>query len=68
MCGMDRRKQMQNRSKSRARDTCRRGRSGGPRQYADVDYNADVYVFAVETAMTHEEYDPLDVHQWRFYV
>lgn len=30
--------------------------------------NADVYVFAVQTARTHDEYDPLDVSQWRFYV
>lgn len=31
-------------------------------------YNADVYVFCVQTATTHDEYDPLDVHQWRFAV
>jgi hypothetical protein len=31
-------------------------------------YNADVYVFCVETATTHEEYNPLDVSQWDFYV
>lgn len=31
-------------------------------------YNADVYVFAVNTAQTHEEYDALDVSTWRFYV
>jgi len=35
---------------------------------ATRSYNADVYVFAVETAQTHEEYDPLDVAQWDFYV
>ena len=31
-------------------------------------FNADVYVFALQTAMSHEEYDPLQVDQWRFYV
>ncbi|MEU7488075.1 hypothetical protein [Streptomyces sp. NPDC042319] len=37
--------------------------------YADEEkYNAHVYVFAVQTARTHEEYDPLDVTQWEFLV
>lgn len=31
-------------------------------------FNADVYVFAVQTALTHDEYDPLDIGQWSFYV
>ncbi|MYW69941.1 hypothetical protein GTY65_38700 [Streptomyces sp. SID8379] len=31
-------------------------------------HNADAYVFAVHTATRHEEYDPLDVSQWEFYV
>jgi hypothetical protein len=31
-------------------------------------YHADVYVFAVQTATNHAEYDPLDVAQWEFYV
>lgn len=31
-------------------------------------HNADVYVFCVQTAKTHAEYDPLDVAQWEFYV
>ena len=31
-------------------------------------YNADVYVFCVQTAQTHAEYDPLDVDQWQFFV
>ncbi|MBQ1122221.1 hypothetical protein [Streptomyces sp. B15] len=31
-------------------------------------YNADVYVFAVQTARSHEEYDPLDLDQWEFHV
>lgn len=35
---------------------------------ADATYNADVYVFCVETATTHEEYNPLVLSQWDFYV
>ncbi|CAG7574226.1 hypothetical protein FB554_2397 [Barrientosiimonas humi] len=31
-------------------------------------FNADVYVFALQTAREHDAYDPLDVSQWRFYV
>lgn len=31
-------------------------------------FNADVYVFCLQTAKTHEEYDPLDISQWQFYV
>ncbi len=31
-------------------------------------YNADVYVFAVQTARDHAAYDPLDTAQWEFYV
>ncbi|TRW45596.1 hypothetical protein [Georgenia yuyongxinii] len=34
----------------------------------EVTYNADAYVFAVQTATTHATYDPLDVAQWQFYV
>ncbi|MEU3553472.1 hypothetical protein [Streptomyces fragilis] len=30
--------------------------------------NADVYVFAVQTAREHAAYDPLDTAQWDFYV
>lgn len=33
-----------------------------------ASYNADVYVFCVQTARTHDEYNPLDVKQWDFYV
>lgn len=29
-------------------------------------YHADVYVFAVQTAQTHEAYDALDLDQWKF--
>ncbi len=35
---------------------------------ADATYNADVYVFCVQTATTHDADDPLDVDQWRSYV
>jgi hypothetical protein len=31
-------------------------------------FNADVYVFCVQTAQSHAAYDPLDVSQWDFYV
>ncbi|CAL9294828.1 hypothetical protein SUDANB25_02401 [Streptomyces sp. SudanB25_2051] len=31
-------------------------------------YNADVYVFAVQTAREHAYYNPLDTTQWEFYV
>ena len=31
-------------------------------------FNADVYVFCVQTAQSHADYDPLDVSQWDFYV
>ncbi len=31
-------------------------------------FNADVYVFAVQTAVDHDTYEPLDVDQWQFYV
>lgn len=31
-------------------------------------YNAQVYVFAIQTAISHEDYDPLDVSQWEFHV
>lgn len=31
-------------------------------------FHADVYVFCLQTAASHQEYDPLDVAQWQFYV
>lgn len=31
-------------------------------------FNADVYVFCLHTATSHEEYDPLQLSQWDFYV
>lgn len=35
---------------------------------AEASYNADVYVFALHTAHTHADYDPLDIGQWHFHV
>ena len=35
---------------------------------SDQIYHADVYVFALHTAQSHAEYDPLHVDQWSFYV
>ncbi|MEQ6900970.1 hypothetical protein [Nocardioides sp. YIM 152588] len=34
----------------------------------EPSFNADVYVFCVQTAQVHASYDPLDVRQWDFYV
>lgn len=31
-------------------------------------FNADVYVFCLHTAKSHDAYDPLDTSQWKFYV
>lgn len=39
------------------------------RGYAEeTTFNADVYVMAVQTAQDHDTYDPLDAHQWVFWV
>lgn len=35
---------------------------------AGKQFNADVYVFAVQTATTHASYNVLDLTQWAFYV
>lgn len=35
---------------------------------AGKQYNAEVYVFGVQTALTHDAYDPLDATQWEWYV
>ena len=35
---------------------------------ATSSYNADVYVFCVQTATSHDAYDPLELSQWDFYV
>ncbi|WP_331744630.1 hypothetical protein [Kitasatospora sp. NBC_01300] len=47
-----------------------RGRTWTPEDgdAAEQSYNADVYVFALHTALTHADYDPLDIGQWRFHV
>jgi len=47
-----------------------RGRMWTPQDglSTDLSYNADVYVFAVQTADSHDSYDPLDVSQWAFWV
>lgn len=47
-----------------------RGRTWDARtgESPEATYNADVYVFCVETAKTHDAYDPLDTTQWQFYV
>jgi hypothetical protein len=34
----------------------------------EKSYNADVYVFALQTTREHANYDPLDTTQWEFYV
>ena len=35
---------------------------------SEPTYNADVYVFAIQSALTHDALEPLDVGQWRFAV
>jgi len=32
------------------------------------EIRADVFVFCLQTAQTHREYDPLDISQWHFWV
>ncbi|MFF3310021.1 hypothetical protein [Streptomyces sp. NPDC002952] len=45
---------------------CKWSSEGG---YSEAkSYNADVYVFAVQTAREHAVYNPLDTAQWEFYV
>lgn len=34
----------------------------------EATYNADVYVFCLQTATGHATYNPIDVNQWEFYV
>lgn len=42
---------------------------GPDNRYSDQrTFNADVYVFCVQTAQSHNAYNPLDVSQWAFYV
>jgi len=47
-----------------------KGRTWAPEtgESAEATLNADVYVFAIQTATSHDAYDPLDVDQWQFYV
>lgn len=47
-----------------------KGRTWSPElgESVSATLNADVYVFAVQTAVKHELYDPLDIGQWQFYV
>lgn len=47
-----------------------RGRTWTPQAgyTTTASYNADVYVFAIETAASHVTYNPLDLGQWEFYV
>ncbi len=58
------------RAASRIVFTGLRGKTWSPQEgeAPDATYNADVYVFAVHTAIQHDQYDPLDVRQWEFYV
>lgn len=54
---------------SRIAFTGLRGRTGASDGHpAEARYRADVYVLAVQTATRHEDYNPLDVGQWTFYV
>lgn len=55
---------------SRIKFTGLTGRTWTPQEGESptATFNADVYVFAVQTAQTHDQYDPLDVSQWSFYV
>lgn len=39
------------------------GKRGGKAQY-----RADIYIFAVQNALKHDEYDAMDLAQWEFYL
>ncbi|MEU1850534.1 hypothetical protein ABZ499_14980 [Streptomyces sp. NPDC019990] len=58
------------RTPSRIRFSGIRARTWSPDDgYSEAkSYNADVYVFAVQTAREHVVYEPLDTAQWDFYV
>lgn len=47
-----------------------KGRTWTPQggESPEATFNADVYVFCVQGAKSHEQYDPLDVRQWQFYI
>ncbi len=55
---------------SRIQFTGLRSRTWTPQdgESAEASLNADVYVFAVHLTTRHDEYDPLDITQWQFYV
>ncbi|MFE6481756.1 hypothetical protein ACFVGN_02255 [Streptomyces sp. NPDC057757] len=58
------------RAPSQIRFSGTRGRTWSPDGgYSEAkSYNADVYVFAVQTARDHAVFEPLDTAQWEFYV
>lgn len=47
-----------------------KGRTWTPQggESPEATLNADVYVFAIQSAISHDDYDALDVGQWEFYV
>ena len=38
------------------------------RRGGDAQFRADMYIFAVQNAKNHDEFDQLDLSQWEFYV
>ena len=38
------------------------------RRGGEAKYRADIYVFAVQSVVTHDAFNPLDLAQWEFYV
>ncbi len=58
------------RAPSRIVFTGLKGRTWTPQdgESSEATFNADVYVFCVQTAPSHDVYDALDVNQWQFYV
>jgi hypothetical protein len=51
-----------------SRRVCEASRSAGDGVDLEREVRADVFVFAMQTATTHDFYDLLDVAQWEFYV
>jgi len=58
------------RAPSRISFTVKRAHTWSPElgESAEKSLNADVYVFALQSAGDHDSYDALDVNQWTFYV
>lgn len=58
------------RGPSRISFTVKRAHTWTPEEGESTEksLNADVYVFALQSAGDHDSYDPLDVNQWQFYV